>query len=419
MATLAARTNGSTEGLTFQALQGLEGFERLAPEWRQFAQAMPGARFNHLPEWYRAYLSSLETDPNRVWFIAAYRGRVLAGIFPLHFQDFRAVAFRPRVLGTIDDDQMQLSDFVFPQTLENETLFDSLTQWLRTQRIFRWDEMRLRKVSAESSIAYAARARLPKATVPLQYDTSAYFNTNGTYEQATHAMTSKFRSNLRRRNRIAEESAPLRHQVYRQEGLHEAFEIFLELEASGWKGEQGTSSAIRCQPAMLAFYTGLVREFSKWNECVINLLWHGDRAVAGQFCLQIGRTLYILKVGFSEAHSKFAPGVLLLERMIHQVCQDPSIDVLHLVNEPPWAAFFRPEITGVWSYFAPNWSMRGFMVHLGLLAKRWREARSRNGEARTRNGSAIQAAQSAADPEISERQPIRVATPNHDVTEVP
>jgi len=375
----ARLTNGSTDSLAFQALRGLEGFERLAPAWRTFAQGMPGARFNHFPEWYRAYLSSLETDPNRVWFIAAYRGAALAGIFPLHFQDVRAMTFRPRVLGTIDDDQMQLSDFVFPQTVENEHLLYSLTQWLRTQRIFRWEELRLRRVSAESSIAYAARARLPQGTVPLQYDTSAYFNTAGTYEQATHAMTAKFKSNLRRRNRIAEETAPLRHQVYRREGLQQAFEIFLELEASGWKGEKGTSSAIRCQPAMLAFYTGLLREFCAWDACVINLLWHGDRAVAGQFCLQIGRTLYILKVGFSEAHSKFAPGLLLLERLLHHVCDDPDIDVLHLVNEPPWAAFFRPEIIGVWSYFAPNWSVRGFLVHMGLLAKRWRESQFPSG----------------------------------------
>lgn len=44
--------------------------------------------------------------------------------------------------------------------------------------------------------------------------------------------------------------------------------------------------------------------------------------------LQIGGTLNILKVGFSEPHAKFAPGLLLLERMIRQCCEDPGIDVL-------------------------------------------------------------------------------------------
>jgi hypothetical protein len=357
--------------LTFEAAQGLPALEQLLPGWDALLKSMPDARFNHFPEWYRAYLSSLESDPDRVWFVSARRNQDLVAIFPIHFQDFRAGAFRPRVLGTIDDDQMQLSDFIFPQTVENAGLLNELTAWLRSQGRLRWDELRLRRVSSESSIAYAARARLPKASEALEYFTSAYFKADGTYEQATQAMTSKFKSNLRRRNRIAVQSAPLQLRVYRRpEELGRAFEIFLELEASGWKGAEGTSSAIRCQPSMLRFYANLVREFGARDACVINLLWHGEQAVAGQFCLQVRRTLYILKVGFSEVHAQFAPGILLLERVLQQACADPGIDVLHLVNEPPWAKFFRPLVVGVWSYFAPNWSLRGLLVHLGLLLKR-------------------------------------------------
>jgi CelD/BcsL family acetyltransferase involved in cellulose biosynthesis len=366
------------EKLTFQAGQGLAALEELAPAWRALAEAMPGARFNHFPEWYRAYVPSLEADPDRVWFVAAYRGGKLIAVCPLHFQDFSAGAFRPRILGTIDEDQMQLSDFTFEQTPENAGLLDELTRWLRGQRKLRWDELRLRKVSSESSIAYSARTRLPKWAVALEYHTSAFFRTDETYEELTKSLGSKFKSNLRRRNRIAEQTAPLRHQRYRSpDELVEAFALFLELEASGWKGAAGTSSAIRVVPEMLAFYTALVREFGARGACVINLLWHGDTAVAGQFCLQIGRTFYILKVGFSEPHAGFAPGILLLERILKESCEDPAVDVLHLVNEPPWAKFFRPTVTGVWSYFAPNWSMRGMLVHLGLLIKRRREAHSR------------------------------------------
>ena len=361
----------SNEELTFEAQQGLDGFERLAPAWSDLAKSMPAVRFNQFPEWYRAYLQSLEANPSGVWIVAAYRNNRLVGIFPLHFQDFRGGAFRPRLLGTIEHDQMQLSDFVFAQTPENGTLFDAFTHWLRTQQILRWDGLRLRKISHDSSIGFAARARLPKGTLALQYFASAYFLTDRTYDQATQAMTAKFNSNLRRRARIAEQSAPLRHEVYRRaEELPAAFEEFLQLEASGWKGEAGTSSAIRCQPRMLGFYTALVREFGASESCVINLLWHGDTAVAGQFCLQIDRTLYILKVGFSEAHSNFAPGILLLERVLRRTCEDPGIHILHLVNAPPWARCFQPIVAGLWSYFAANWSVRGTLLHLGLLAKR-------------------------------------------------
>jgi CelD/BcsL family acetyltransferase involved in cellulose biosynthesis len=364
-------TSATGDCLIFQAYQGLQGFERLLPEWNELLRSIPEVRFNQYPEWYRAYLSSsLEPDANRIWFIAGYRNEILQAVFPLQLYTTRVGLLRHRQLGTIEHDQMLLSDFVFAQTPENQDLLDELTRWLRSQRSIRWDELRLRRVSAESSIAYSARVRLPQAMAALRFPASAYFCTRGTYEQATQAMTSKFRSNLRRRNRIAEESAPLRHRVYRtQAELREAFELFLAIEASGWKGDAGTSSAIRCLPAMLAFYAALVREFGARDACVINLLWHGDEPVAGELCLQIGRTLNILKVGFKEAHHKFAPGLLLLDRMIRQACDDPGIDVLHMVNNPTWAEFFKPLITEVMVYFAPNWNASGLVVHAGKLAK--------------------------------------------------
>ena len=360
--------------LRFEAGQGMAGLERLLPAWQTLMQTIPSLRFNHFPEYYRAYVASNATDPKRIWFVAAYREQTLVAIFPLHFQDYIAGAFRPRVLGTIEDDQMQLSDFIFAPTAENQGLLCELTSWLRTQRQLRWDELRLRKVSAESSLAYAARAQLPKAAVALEYHTSAYFVTDGGYDKATAAMSTKFKRNLRRLTRHAEETAPLQCRSYRRpDELGQAFETFLDIESSGWKGEGGTSSAIRCKPEMLAFYTHLTREFGALDACVINLLWHGETPIAGQFCLQIGRTFNILKVGFLESHANIAPGLQLLERMIRKACDDPDIDVLHLLNEPRWATLFKPLITGVWSFFAPNWNARGMLVHLGLLVKRKKE----------------------------------------------
>jgi CelD/BcsL family acetyltransferase involved in cellulose biosynthesis len=355
----------------FVAHQGLEGLRQLAPEWTALADSLPGVRFMHFPEWYRAYLCSLAPDPARIWFIAAYRNQELTAVFPLEFQYHRIGALRPLVFGTIDDGQMQSSDFVFAQTAANEHLLYDLTQWLRAQRTLRWHELRLRKVPEDSSIAYALRARLPAAMVALRHDGSSYFLTNGTYEQATQAMSGSFKRNLRRLARRAEQSAPLRFQSYRQtEELSQAFEILIDIEGSGWKGDAGTASAIRCCPAMLAFYRALVREFSARNACVINILWHGERAVAGQFCLQIGSTLNVLKIGFSDAHSNIAPGNLLLERTIEHACEDGGIDILSLVNQPSWSRSFKPLTTGVWSYCAPNWTVQGCMVHLGLLGKR-------------------------------------------------
>jgi hypothetical protein len=371
-ASIATAQNNDTP--VFKTFQGLPGLECLWAEWSAMAESLPGMRFMHLPQWYRAYLVSRKSEPDRIWFVAAYRGTRLAAVFPLQFQKYEVGSLRPRLLGTIDDGELQLSDFIFSQTKDNCCLLHDLTRWLRGQRLLEWDELRLRKVPEDSAIAYAVQSCRPRATLTLRHDGSAYFDTSSSYEHATQAMSGTFKRNLRRLSRRAEEEAPLRHQSYRHDdALPAAFEAFIEIEASGWKGSAGTSSAIRCQPRMLDFYRELVREFAPRGACVVNLLWHGDEPVAGQFCLRIGRTLNVLKIGFSNAHAGFAPGNLLLDRVIRQACADPEIDIVSLVNEPLWARNFKPLITGLWSYNAPNWSLRGLLVHSGLLFKRTRD----------------------------------------------
>jgi CelD/BcsL family acetyltransferase involved in cellulose biosynthesis len=363
--------------LNFQVHQGRRGLERIAREWADLADSIPGVRFNQLPGWYRAYLASGRCDSTTVWFVTA-RGTAqeLVGVFPLQWHGRRMLWLGARVLGTIEDNELQLSDFIFAQTSANASLVYELTQWLRRQRMLRWDHLRIVKIPANSAFAFAARARLPSMTIAATYDRSAYFDTSGTYEQATRALTPKFRSNLRRRMRLAEDKAQLRFASYQHpEQVEEGFRIFLEVEASGWKGPAGTASAIGCNPQMIAFYAQLVREFAPRNQCVINVLWHGEQAVAGQFGLRIGRTLYILKVGYRHSHAIFAPGIVLNAMTIYQASEDPEIEVLSLVNDPPWAASFRPMTAEVRLYRMPNWTAHGLLAHLALLI--WQKWKSR------------------------------------------
>jgi CelD/BcsL family acetyltransferase involved in cellulose biosynthesis len=368
----AAPSSSSEQGHPlFEAHQGWAGLEHLTPEWTRLAASLSGAKFLHFPGWYRAYLASKRCDPASVWFIAAHRGTRLVAVFPLQFQRHRVILLQPRYLGTIDDDELQLSDFVFERTDDNATLLRELTSWLRRQRALQWDVLRLMKVADDSLLTYAASRHRPALTLAARYDASAYFDTRGTYEQATRAMKAKFKSNLRRRARLAQNAASLRFQCCRrQDELELAFPLFLDVEESGWKGPAGASSAILCRPTTLAFYSEMVREFGARNECAIHLLWHGEQVIAAQLGLQIGRTLYILKVGYRDVNPIYAPGILLQERTIRHACEDPDIDVLSMVNDPHWARSFRPDTVGVCMYFAPNRTVRGVLTMLGLYSKR-------------------------------------------------
>ena len=144
--TLPIATHQDDGPLEFQALQGLPGLEQLAVEWLALAESLPAMRFMHLPQWYRAYLVARKSDPDQIWFVAARRGSRLIAVFPLQFQNYHLRSLHPRLLGTIDDGELQLSDFVFAQTADNRDLLHELARWLRSQHLLCWDELRLRKV---------------------------------------------------------------------------------------------------------------------------------------------------------------------------------------------------------------------------------------------------------------------------------
>lgn len=368
----AFKTIMGSARFNFAAHQGLHGYHRIADEWRELALSLGDAcAFYHEPEWILAFLESGACDPDSVWLVTARREGALVAVAPLQYQDYRIGPFTPRLLGTIEDDQLQLSDFVFRQAHENARFMDELVQWLKSGSGLHWDGLRLRRVREDAAIRYAASHALPRNTQVLQHAASSYFDTRADFEHATRAMSYHFRRNLRRQLRRSEEAWKVRAETASSgAALQHAFEQFLKIEASGWKGDEGSGSAIHCQPALLGFYQSLVRHFGARGECVINLLWFGEQAVAGEFALKTGRTLHVLKCGYREEHAKYAPGNVLLQLMIQQACEDVGTDMLSLVNDPPWSHRFKPLKTGVWSYFIPNTTLRGHLTLWGLLGKR-------------------------------------------------
>jgi CelD/BcsL family acetyltransferase involved in cellulose biosynthesis len=84
---------------------------------------------------------------------------------------------------------------------------------------------------------------------------------------------------------------------------------FLQLEASGWKGQSGT--ALACHASDEAFFravTGQARERGRLTFLTLRL---DGKLVAAQTCL-IGRDgAFLFKVAYNESYAKYSPGILL------------------------------------------------------------------------------------------------------------
>jgi hypothetical protein len=84
---------------------------------------------------------------------------------------------------------------------------------------------------------------------------------------------------------------------------------FLRLEASGWKGNEG--SAIASKKEDHEFFMVLAREgFRRGQLRMLSLKLNGQ-PIALTFDLTTGRAVFALKIAYDEEYARFSPGVLL------------------------------------------------------------------------------------------------------------
>ncbi len=164
------------------------------------------------------------------------------------------------------------------------------------------------------------------------------------FDELRASLPGKFRHHLNTAQHKLAELRDVRFvTVVAANGFDAEFATFLEVEASGWKGESGTRTAIRCHEPWLAYFRDLAANLREDADyCEIGALYAEGRCLASVFATRTGATYSVLKIGHDEAYRSVSPGQLLVERLVERCCQDPGIERLNMVSDAPWLRGWRP-----------------------------------------------------------------------------
>jgi CelD/BcsL family acetyltransferase involved in cellulose biosynthesis len=158
------------------------------------------------------------------------------------------------------------------------------------------------------------------------------------------AISTKHAKELRRLERRLSESGALTYAAIRPgEDWGPWFDDFLAVEASGWKGAEG--SAIRSRPQDAAFFRSVVRQAHERGQLQLLRLDVAGRAVAMKLNLRARDRAYALKIGYDETFARFSPGVLLELFNIRTLDQEPE----GIRSMDSCAAEKHPMINRLWS----------------------------------------------------------------------
>jgi CelD/BcsL family acetyltransferase involved in cellulose biosynthesis len=153
--------------------------------------------------------------------------------------------------------------------------------------------------------------------------------------------TKKLKELRRLRHRLAEHGA-VRFDVARApDDVAAAIEIFLKLEASGWKGERGT--ALIQVEGDAVFIRRAATALAETGQCEIVTLRAGDTPVAAGIVLRHQTRAFFFKLGVDERFAKYSPGVQLTLDLTRHLCADPAIESADSTASPD-----HPMINPIW-----------------------------------------------------------------------
>ena len=157
----------------------------------------------------------------------------------------------------------------------------------------------------------------------------------------------------------------------------EALTRFYEIEASGWKGREGT--AIKCAPETLGFYNAVARAFAADRALRLHVLRVQGVAVAGAFSVVTAHRLFVLKWSYDETYAKYRPGQLLSREMLRD-CSQRGLREMDLGEDAAYKREWTPRTEDHEYLYVFNRTLYGRLLYgyrewmrpaLGRLRRRW------------------------------------------------
>lgn len=123
--------------------------------------------------------------------------------------------------------------------------------------------------------------------------------------------------------------------------VDESFDLFMRIEASGWKGRGG--SALVARPRLQAFFRLYARLMAESGLLRVFVLHVADAPVAAQLGVEVFERLWILKTAYDESMARCSPGFLLNAEAIWYAASRGLRSYEFLGGPEQWEQRWRPE----------------------------------------------------------------------------
>lgn len=309
--------------------------------WRALAQRAVEPNGYYLPAWELAVSASARgrTDASALAAFDGSSGRLI-GLMPV-ISLWRALKIPLPALMSAHPYGTLCSPLI-----DRDAAIDAATRLLQQARQAGAHALVLNDVALDGAAMNALKQALDrdglKPRILSSYTRASLDATQDGETLLRDALGTKKLKELRRQRHRLEAHGPVVFDIARKsDEIRPALETFLQLEASGWKGQRGT--ALIQHGGDATFIRRAVPALAETAQCEIVTLRAGATPVAAGIVLRHQDRAFFFKLGIDERFAKYSPGVQLTLELTRHLCADPAI-----ASADSTASAGHPMINPIW-----------------------------------------------------------------------
>lgn len=355
--------------MSFRVFRRLSELALLADDWDDLVFRVTGRPPITSYAWVASLLEHQLEDSDSLLCLAAYEGDSLVGIMPMG-EHRTNVLGRPAVqLTQPGRPRNNCIDAVIRPGYEGKVLAgfrDALEEEAPG-----WFGLELLWVDHDSPLLQPETTFGPRCiTVCHAAGKASVVDTSITWEVFAAKLGRNLRKQIKRAYSRITETVEVRTEFLSGEDARpECLDRFMAVEASGWKGQ--ARSAIAANARVMQIHRSLCLRLHRRGMLEWHFLKLGDRDIAAHMAVRSGRTLFLYKIGYDEAFSRYSPGVLLRELTMARAVADPDTDAVDFMTERAYHEEWRPNKRPV--YHAWVYPMRPLSIVAGAWPKQIRQ----------------------------------------------
>lgn len=323
--------------------KGLTGLSELENDWNILFNSIKEPTYTQSIIWHKAYLTYLVKNDLQSYFFCIYQDSQIIAILPFEIQLRKFYLLNFNTIGFSEHNHFGINDILTDSNKTVQLLFDFIYSELKKNRLIQWDLFYFKRVMASSN---ASKCILQDSYKTIESKTDDCFIIPiENFEDRSNLLSKRFKYDLRYSKKKMEGLGSIQIKSSRNlKDLENAFKDFLFVEGSGWKGKEGSGSAIKLNKELTLFYYEILKGFGKKGELEINIMYLDNNPIACQYNIVLNSSVFILKVGYIEDFKKVSLGHLLIkEKYLEYLQINPYLKFINC-NSASWFSPWRPKV---------------------------------------------------------------------------